>query len=62
MIKSNCNNIMADRLNKLCEYLRNEDYELAIKTHRTSRSISNLNEDEILKLAKAYFYIGNDYK
>jgi hypothetical protein len=63
MNKSDCNNIMADRLNKLCEYLNNENYDLAIQVHKNSnQSVANLDESYQLKLAKAYYFSSNDYR
>ena len=54
---------MAERLNKLCEFLNNENYDLAIQAHRASSTgIANLDESYQLKLAKAYFFVSNDYR
>jgi hypothetical protein len=53
---------MADRLNKLCESLNNEDYENAMQLHRAStNAAATLDEWQQVRLAKAYFFIANDY-
>ncbi len=53
---------MADRLSKLCESLNNENYDLAIQLHKSAnQSLSQLDEASLLKLAKAYFLLANDY-
>lgn len=53
---------MAERLNKLSEYLYSDNYELALQTHKHNNyQLTTLNELELLKLAKAYHYITGDY-
>lgn len=54
---------MAERLSKISEYLNTNNHEAAMRAHNEyPQATAALDAASQLQLARAFFYIANDYK